>query len=74
MLKGCHPAALRSSHCYSGRIKCSEGVFCKEKKICSEVDAGLSDQQLSDILEAATNNGNEITFKEFQEYMSMVTK
>ena len=44
------------------------------KKICSEVDAGLSDQQLSDILEAATNNGNEITFKEFQEYMSMVTK
>ena len=39
------------------------------KRICNEIDCGLSDLQLKEILEKATNNGNEITFKEFQEYM-----
>ena len=41
------------------------------KKICNELDCGLSEQQLSDILKASTNNGNEITFKEFEQYMSI---
>ncbi len=40
------------------------------KKICNEIDCGLSEQQLRDILKASTVNGNEITFKEFEEYMS----
>jgi Ca2+-binding EF-hand superfamily protein len=44
------------------------------RKICNELDCGLSDQQLSDIMRAATINGNEITFKEFEEYMSMTTQ
>jgi len=44
------------------------------KKICNEIDSGLSEQQLSDILKASTNNGNEITFKEFQEYMFVPSK
>ena len=44
------------------------------RKICNELDCGLSEQQLSDILQAATINGNEITFKEFQEYMSMTSQ
>ncbi len=39
------------------------------RKICNEIDCGLSEQQLKEILEASTNNGNEITFKEFEEYM-----
>ena len=39
------------------------------RRICNEIDCGLSDLQLKEILEKATNNGNEITFKEFQEYM-----
>ena len=41
------------------------------RRLCNEIDCGLSEQQLSEILQAATNNGNEITFKEFEEYMSM---
>ena len=44
------------------------------RKICNELDCGLSDQQLNDIMRAATINGNEITFKEFEEYMSMTTQ
>jgi Ca2+-binding EF-hand superfamily protein len=39
------------------------------KRICNEIDCGLSDLELKEILEKATNNGDEITFKEFQEYM-----
>jgi len=39
------------------------------KRICNEIDCGLSELQLKEILEKATNNGDEITFKEFQEYM-----
>jgi len=41
------------------------------KKICKEIECNLSEKQLKDILEAATLNGNEITFKEFQEYMAL---
>ena len=41
------------------------------RRLCNEIDCGLSEQQLSEILQAATNNGNEITFKECEEYMSM---
>ena len=41
------------------------------KKICSEIDCGLSEKELSEIVKASTANGEEITFKEFQEYMTM---
>lgn len=41
------------------------------RKICKEIECGLSDKQLEDILKASTLNGNEITFKEFQEYMAL---
>ena len=49
-------------------------TFESFRKICNELDCGLSEQQLSDILQAATINGNEITFKEFEEYMSMTSQ
>ena len=39
------------------------------KKLCNELDAGLSEKQLLEIIKAATINGSEITFKEFQEFM-----
>ena len=41
------------------------------KKICSEIDCGLSEKELYEIVKASTANGEEITFKEFQEYMTM---
>ena len=41
------------------------------KKICNEMDCGLSEKELYEVVKAATNNGDEITFKEFQEYMAM---
>ena len=41
------------------------------KKICNEVECGLSEEQLNDIFRIATSNGNEITFKEFEQYMSI---
>lgn len=44
-------------------------TFQTFKKICDEIDCGLTEQQLKEILEASTANGNEITFKEFEEYM-----
>ena len=44
------------------------------KKICNEIECGLSEQQLSDILKASTNNGKEITFKEFEEYMTILNQ
>ena len=40
------------------------------KKICSEIDCGLSEKELYEIVKASTANGEEITFKEFQEYMT----
>ena len=40
------------------------------KKICNEMDCGLSEKQLNDILQASTISGNEITFKEFEQFMS----
>jgi Ca2+-binding EF-hand superfamily protein len=42
------------------------------KKICNEIEFRLSEKQLRDILQAATKNGNEITFEEFVEYMAIV--
>ena len=39
------------------------------KKLCNEIDSGLSEKQLSEIFKAATNNGKELTFKEFHEFM-----
>jgi Ca2+-binding EF-hand superfamily protein len=42
------------------------------KKICNEIDCGLSEKQLKDILKESTNNGNEITFEEFVEYMGII--
>ena len=44
------------------------------KKICSEIDCGLSEQQLIDILKASTLNGSELTFKEFGEYMALASQ
>ena len=41
------------------------------KKICNEIECGLSDKQLRDILKRATINGNEITFNEFEQYMAI---
>ena len=39
------------------------------KKLCLEIDSGLSEKELSEIFKAATSNGKELTFKEFQEFM-----
>ena len=41
------------------------------KKLCNELDAGLSEKQLGEILKASTNGSNEITFKEFLDYMML---
>ena len=41
------------------------------KKICNEIECGLSEQQLNDIFKIAATNGDEITFKEFEEYMKV---
>ena len=51
-----------------------KGTICFEtfKKIANELNCGLSEQQLNDILKSATNNGNEITFKEFIDYMTIM--
>ena len=50
-----------------------KGVITFEtfKKLCNEIDAGLSEKELKEILEASSSNGNEITFKEFQELMNI---
>ena len=45
-------------------------TFDTLKKLCNELDSGISDQELKDILKVATINGNEITFKEFEQLMS----
>jgi len=42
------------------------------KKICNEIECGLSEQQLNDIFKIAASNGDEITFKEFEEYMRVI--
>ena len=39
------------------------------KKICNELDSGLSEREIKDILVASTKNGKELTFEEFVEYM-----
>ena len=39
------------------------------KKICNELDSGLSEQEIKDILSTSTKNGKELTFEEFVEYM-----
>ena len=44
------------------------------KKICYELDSGLSEEQIKDILQASTKNGKEITFEEFEEYMKNLEK
>ena len=44
------------------------------KKICNEIDSGFSEQELYEILKSATNNGNELTFKEFQDFMLVKPK
>jgi len=44
------------------------------RKICNELDSGLSDEQIKDILQASTSNGKEITFEEFEEYMKNLEK
>ena len=46
----------------------------KKKKICYELDSGLSEEQSKDILKASTKNGKEITFEDFEEYMKNLEK
>ena len=46
-------------------------TFDTFKKICYEIECGLSEQELNDIFKIAANNGDEITFKEFEEYMKV---
>ena len=41
------------------------------KKICKEIECEFSEKQLKEIFEIAASNGNEITFKEFEEYMTV---
>ncbi len=43
--------------------------FSNFKKISNELDAGISEQELKNILDASTQNGKELTFEEFEEYM-----
>ena len=42
------------------------------KKICNEIECGLSEKKLKEIMEKATKNGNEITFEEFVDYMAII--
>ena len=44
------------------------------KKICNELDSGLSEQEIKDVLAASTKNGKELTFEEFVEYMQSLGK
>ena len=44
------------------------------RKICNELDSGLSEEQIRDMLKASTKNGKEITFEEFEEYMKGLEK
>ena len=46
-------------------------TFDTFKKICNEIECGLNEHQLEDIFKIAASNGNEITFKEFEEYMTI---
>ena len=46
-------------------------TFDTFKKICQELECGFSEEKLKKILEDATINGNEITFKEFEQYMAV---
>jgi len=47
-------------------------TFDTFKKICYEIECGLSEQELNDIFKIAASNGDEITFKEFEEYMKVI--
>ena len=47
-------------------------TFDTFKKICNEIECGLSEEQLNDIFKIAASNGDEITFKEFEEYMKVL--
>ena len=42
------------------------------RRICNEIEFKLSEKQMKEILQAATRNGNEITFEEFVEYMAII--
>ena len=42
------------------------------KKICNEIECGLSEKKMKEIMEKATKNGNEITFEEFVDYMAII--
>lgn len=44
-------------------------TFDTFKKICDEIGAGIPDDKLKEILKQSTLNGNEITYKEFENYM-----
>ena len=42
------------------------------KKICNEIECGLSEKKMKEIMKKATKNGNEITFEEFVDYMAII--
>lgn len=44
-------------------------TFDTFKKICDEIGAGISEGKLKEIFKQCTLNGNEITYKEFENYM-----
>ena len=48
--------------------------FNNFKKICNELDAWISEQELRNILDASTENGKELTFEEFEKYMKNTGK
>ena len=41
------------------------------RKICMELDMGISDTEIKEMLETSTNNGKELTFREFEEFMKI---
>ena len=41
------------------------------RKICMELDMGISDTEIKEMLENSTNNGKELTFREFEEFMKI---
>ena len=46
-------------------------TFDTFKKICKEIGENMSEEEMQHILENTTEHGNEITFKDFIQYMKI---
>ena len=46
-------------------------TFDTFKRICNEVGENMSDEEMKNILEITTQNGNEINFEDFCQYMKL---